>query len=106
MDILTYNLDADDTEYGNLMTVDNRLDVFQQLVGGYIEVLSLNADCVAVINEEASIFGLPPNALVSLSQGKVLICGNFFICGRNGAEFVGLTPAQIKNVKTFVKRIE
>lgn len=106
MDILYYKFGAGDTEYGNCVTVENRLDVFQDLVGGYIEVYSLSADCVVVFNEEASIFGLPPNALIHLPNGELLICGDFFICSRQGAEFAGITPAQKKNVKNIVERID
>lgn len=42
-------------------TIDGKLDAFQQLVGGYIEALSLTDEVSAYINEEGKLDGLPRN---------------------------------------------
>lgn len=41
--------------------VENKLEAFQELVGGYIEVVSVGLEIVIVCNEEGKIDGLPVN---------------------------------------------
>ncbi len=64
------------------------LEEIQALVGGYIEIISLNESEVMVVNEEGKLLGLPINrkasqkawrsraiALSDYVVGDVVICG-------------------------------
>lgn len=72
--------------------VEDSLKAFQELVGGYIEAVTLNSQAVLICNEEGKLRGLEPNRRV----GVDMICGTFFICGTDGEEFEGLTDEQLK----------
>ena len=41
--------------------IDNTLEAFQKIVGGYIEVVTLAPDLVIVSNEESRLLGLEEN---------------------------------------------
>ena len=41
--------------------IENTLDTFQRLVGGYIETVTLGADWTVICNEEGRLEGLPYN---------------------------------------------
>lgn len=53
---------------GTIRTVDQSLESFQSLVGGFIEGLTLTEEVSAYINEEGKLAGLPVNA-----TGDILI---------------------------------
>ncbi len=55
--------------------IDNTLESFQQLVGGYIEVVGLEPGIVLICNEEGKIIGLPANRLFR----NDIIMGTFLI---------------------------
>ena len=81
--------------------IENRLDVLQSLVGGYIEVVPdfffQDADAAAIVNEEGKLEGLPFNRILYDSQGQhsELIAGPMVIVGSTEEDFCGLTPAQV-----------
>lgn len=54
-----YKKDAADP--GHMMKVENTLEAFQELVGGYIETFTFSQDTTLVINEEGRLLGLPVN---------------------------------------------
>lgn len=55
-----YKKDAADP--GHMMAIENTLEAFQELVGGYIETFTFSTDVTLVINEEGRLLGLPVNA--------------------------------------------
>ena len=62
--------------------VRNDLHVFQELVGGYIELVPLHG-CLMVVNEEGKLHGLTAN----LAYGSDLIVGTAVFVGARGTEF-------------------
>ena len=69
-----------------MVEIDNSLKAMQDVVGGYIEVLSpWSNDVVIVCNEEGKLRGLEPNGVVRFYQGNTatshydIICGTFFV---------------------------
>lgn len=54
-----YKKDAADP--GHMMEIENTLEAFQELVGGYIETFTFSTDTTLVINEEGRLLGLPVN---------------------------------------------
>jgi hypothetical protein len=80
-----------------LTNVDNELESFQKLVGGYIEVVRLDNGIDAVINEEGKLIELEPN-IALLHNGEVYdyIAGTAVLVSHDDeGEFVSLTPEQI-----------
>ncbi|HPD89014.1 MAG TPA: DUF3846 domain-containing protein [Oscillospiraceae bacterium] len=74
--------------------IPNTLEAMQELVGGYIETVTLEDGLILVCNEEGRMNGLPPNASVTTRYGQQYIYGDFFICRGEGDEFSGLHNSQ------------
>ncbi len=70
-------------EPAEIRDVPNELKPLQELVGGYIETVTLATDVVLSCNEDGRLMGLPPNAWG--------ICGTLVIVGAQDAEFTDLT---------------
>jgi len=78
-------------EKPTIIEVENTLEKFQELVGGYIEILPANDDrtILMIVNEEGKINGLENNILW---MGNTSIVGNVaFIQNGDDGEFHGLT---------------
>lgn len=69
--------------------IENTLENFQNTVGGYIEAVGIATDCVAIMNEEGRIKGLPEN----LSFPWPGHHGDIFFCGVDGEEFTSIPAA-------------
>lgn len=67
-------------------TIPNSLAALQELVGGYIEIISAYENCVFIMNEEGKLRGMEPNIYF---RGDVFV-GPIFICGRSGPELSDL----------------
>lgn len=52
-------MDKDDP--GEIREIENTLEAFQEIVGGYIETFTFSQDVTLVINEDGRILGLPVN---------------------------------------------
>lgn len=52
-------MDKDDP--GEIREIENTLEAFQEIVGGYIETVPFEGDLVMIINEEGKLRELPPN---------------------------------------------
>ncbi len=77
------------------------LETMQQIVAGYIEVISPYNDGTAIVcNEEAKIFDLPPNRALYDKRKNIVdvICGDFFVVGARpeDEDFSSLTSDQVK----------
>lgn len=71
--------------------IENTLPALQQVVGGYIETVTLAADCCIICNEEGRLEGLPYN----LTFCGVSFVGPILVVGVDGDEFTGLNDRQI-----------
>ena len=66
-------------EFPESVLMDNKLEVFQKFVGGYIEVLPWH-DALIVCNDEGKLQNLPMNRpLVHENEILDVICGDFFV---------------------------
>ena len=79
-------------ETPELIEIDNKLESYQKLVGGYIECVFYDKDLVMVCNEEG-MYDCPPNREMPYVG---LVHGNFFICKRDGENFGDLDEASLK----------
>jgi hypothetical protein len=62
--------------------IENTLEAFQAIVGGYIECMGFGDD-VLVCNEEGELIGLPENFRL---RGDIIV-GTVIVCGSDGEEF-------------------
>lgn len=71
--------------------IQNDLDGLQAEVGGLIQVIGLEDDCLLVCNDEGKLNGMKPNRWFY----DDIICGPFFICGDSMEDdFISLTSEQ------------
>lgn len=70
----------------------NDLRLFQQLVGGYIEVITLAEDAAIICNEEGRLLGLPYNCTI-LDEPFV---GTILFVGVDGDEFTDVPDALVR----------
>lgn len=63
--------------------VENTLEAFQKLVGGYIETLTITSDCVLICDEEGFLKGKHLNCEVL----GIKFCGDLVLAGRKKDEF-------------------
>lgn len=76
-----------------LLDISDRLENYQQLVGGYIEVVHAAGlqpyHSAMVVNEEGILRDLPVNPLASMLYGDY-IAGNAVIVGTIGPDFTDI----------------
>lgn len=71
-----------------LREIPNSLKACQELVGGYIETVTLEEDLILVCNEEGLIRGLPSNPWLGYD-----FRGDFFLVGRDEDAFTDVPEA-------------
>lgn len=77
---------------GHFQDIPNTLEALQELVEGYIEIVRLDHDNVAIVNEEGVIHQLPYNcSLYTKRNGEKTwyadLLGNIVIAGLDGEDF-------------------
>ena len=71
--------------------IQNDLDGLQAEVGGLVQVIGLEDNCLLVCNDEGKLNGMKPNRWFL----DDIICGPFFICGDSmEGDFISLTSEQ------------
>ena len=80
---------------GEVLEIENKLEEFQRLVGGYIEVVHLWQRFLIICNEEGKLLELEPNLML---ENNDVICGPIVVVGDAGEEFRGLTDSEIKHL--------
>lgn len=66
--------------------IEDSLENLQRTVGGYIECFTFAKDAAIICNEEGRLRKLPENKSLPVSG----FCGDCFICGVDGENFVSL----------------
>lgn len=81
--------------------IEDELSVYQDIVGGYIEVF-LFGDCLAICNEEGKFNDLAPNfPLYSARTGEMIdmVVGNvIFINEGEDGDFASLNDEQVERI--------
>lgn len=72
--------------------VQNTLEAFQKLVGGYIETFTIETDLVIICNEEGKLMGLDENVQIC---GETFV-GTIVVAGVKDDEFDSVDPRIIK----------
>lgn len=87
--------------------VPARLEAYQALVGGDIEVVYPFDEPVALVcHGEGKLLDLPPNRVLTDAHGVPydLICGTFFLAGVGEENFTSLTGEQLKRYQEKYSR--
>ncbi len=74
--------------------VEDDLKTYQNIVGGYIEIVHIDGDILLVCNEEGKLEGLPYN----FYMGDDIIVGTVFFVGRDMEDFRSLTDDEAEQV--------
>lgn len=83
--------------------VEDKLETWQKIVDGYIEIIRLPVDediCI-ILNEEGKLLGLEPNIL--LPEYQDMLMGNIVFAADNGkGGFKDLSDKQIATVLNYI----
>ena len=75
---------------------ENTLEDLQRKVDGFVEFIHLDADTIAIVNEEGKLQDRKHNVTAFVGDRPVdSICGNVVVVGTKHGELVGLTDEQI-----------
>ena len=83
------------------MIIPNELGVMQQLVGGYIEPITLPDNLVIICNEEGRINGMKKNFRIDALDDFVF--GPVLFMGADGEEFCSIKEEHEKLIKDYFK---
>ena len=81
------------------MVIPNELGVMQQLVDGYIEIITLLDDLVIICNDEGRINGMKKNFRIDALNDFVF--GPALFVGADGEEFCSIKEEHEKLIKDF-----
>ena len=79
--------------------IDNELEAFQNIVGGYIETLPVGDDILMVVNEEGKLLSLLPN----FAWRGDYIVGPAVFCRTDGEEFVSAKEADRETIEDEIE---
>ena len=85
-------------EMPEVREIENELHVFNEIVGGYIECVSVFDNIICVCNEEGKLKGLPPNFIL---HGDIIV-GDVFFCAVNGEDFDSLSDEEVEFFTTAI----
>ena len=89
-----------------LMEIENELEPMQELVGGYIETVTISGGYVIVCDEDGKWKSKKPNAYICTSSGILdILVGDFFVCKVDGCEFASISEEDIPNVNKYIRRV-
>ena len=71
-------------------TIPNTPEALQELVGGYIETVTVATDCTFIRNKAGKLLGLPPNFYFC---GDIFV-GPCFICSMSKGNFADLSLSE------------
>lgn len=74
--------------------IPNELEIFQRLIGGYIETVMLPQNTVMIVNEEGKLKGLPHNFFYAGDD----IVGTVVFCSQKNDDFTDIRPSAVKYV--------
>lgn len=76
---------------------ENKLEAFQEAVGGYIETVTIATDLVVICNEEGRLKNLPNNITVC----GVNFVGTIIVAGVKGENFHSLRASSVPFLRSL-----
>lgn len=84
-------------DFGREFNIVNKLETFQQIVGGYIETVTPGEDWTIICNEEGRLMGLPYNCEVC----GISFVGDLIFAGVDGENFCDF-PGTLEEFNKFI----
>ena len=78
-------------QIGEVVEVENTLETWNDIVGGWIQTFPLASDMLIICNEEGKLKGLEPNVEI--------VVGDFAIVKQGYDDFEGLDDEQIERLR-------
>lgn len=96
-------------EQPKLVEVENTLEIFQQMVGGYIELVYFGTRLQelginVIVDEEGVLKNKIPSTIMVDGDRMQVLQGSVILAGTNGEDFGGLTKEQIEILSNEVLR--
>lgn len=88
-------------EISRIVTIPNTLEAMQEVIGGYIETVTLPNGLVLVMDEEGRLKGLREN--VRCVQFGTIV-GRIFITAAEGESFRSLTVDEIQSARAWLMK--
>lgn len=89
-----------DEEVGHVTNISDSLKNLQQIVDGYVELVSLDGETlVMLVNEEGTLRGLPHNFNIGIMGESIR--GTVIVCGVKGKDFDDC-PISLRTWKTLL----
>ena len=82
--------------------IENELHTMQEIVGGYIQCISLPENIFCVCNEEGKLMNLPPNFVYNTD----VIVGDVFFCAASEEDFESLSDEQVEFIMNIMHIFE
>ena len=86
-------------EISRVVTATNTLEAMQEVIGGYIETVTLPNGLVLVMDEEGRLKGLTENVRC-VQYGTIV--GTVFITAADGEDFRSLTTEEIQSARVWL----
>jgi hypothetical protein len=83
--------------------IPNKLEVFQEIVGGYIDVVRMDGFDI-IINDEGKLFSLLPNFLIHEQKDYIAGTCIFVEVDHEEGEFVSISDERIEVLKDVFPR--
>lgn len=82
-----------------VVEIKDELKVYQEIVGGHIEVIPLWDNILCICNEDGKMLGLFPN----FKYYNDIVVGDVIFISASGEDFVGLSDIQIDMLNVIFK---
>ena len=86
-------------QIGEVVEVENTLETWNGIVGGWIQTFPLASNMLIICNEEGKLIGLEPNVEIVVGEYSELIVGDFAIVKQGYDDFESLDDEQIQILK-------
>lgn len=83
-----------------VLEIEDKLEIYQQIVGGHIEVFNLWDGIICICNDEGKLKGLLPNFMYY----NDIICGDVIFASEKGEDIIGLTDEQISMLNIIFQK--
>lgn len=89
-------------QFPEVKEIKGTLENLKEIVGGYIECISVYDNLICVCNEEGKLLKLPENFLF---MGDIIV-GDVFFCAGGEEDFESLNDNQVQDIMLVMTAVE
>ena len=86
-------------QMGEVIEVENTLETWNDIVGGWIQTYPLDSDMLIICNEEVKLMGLEPNIRVITDRHTEVIVGDIAIVKGGYEDFESLEDKHLSKLR-------